>query len=165
MTGLLPELRCESGVELVYFSYGLFGAPKVPLFLFEDSACVTGCASHSTAGPFRAWRASAFCGKQLRVDQSCAFPWDGPLRFEAGNQSCWLMHLTADSTQMTTAANRRNNKCMDRGLWIDHEVLARHLQSSAARLSHANDRHTDTNNRLLQLADLALAEKNRFDND
>ena len=44
------------------------------------------------------------------------------------------------------------------GLWIDHELLAKHMQSRPSRLlSPSHSMAADT--RLLQLADLALGEE------
>jgi hypothetical protein len=44
------------------------------------------------------------------------------------------------------------------GLWIDHEVLAKHMQSRPSRLLSPSHTMLALDKRLLQLADLALGE-------
>ena len=50
-----------------------------------------------------------------------------------------------------------------RGLWVDQEVLAKHLQTRPVRSPKLDDKHPHFNNRILKLADIALAEKGRAD--
>jgi hypothetical protein len=44
------------------------------------------------------------------------------------------------------------------GLWIDHEVLAKHMQSRPSRLLLVDQAVAPSDSRLLRLADLALGE-------
>jgi hypothetical protein len=44
------------------------------------------------------------------------------------------------------------------GLWIDHEILAKHMQSRPSRLLLVDQTLASSDNRLLRLADLALGE-------
>lgn len=44
------------------------------------------------------------------------------------------------------------------GLWVDHEVLAKHMQSRPSRLLLVDHTLGSSDNRLLRLADLALGE-------
>jgi hypothetical protein len=66
---------------------------------------------------------------------------------------------------MATGTKRANNKGIATGLWIDQEVLARHLQSRVQRSSSPDDEHSELNNRILKLADIVLDAQRRFDRE
>ncbi len=84
------------------------------------------------------------------------------------NLSCCFKHPNGDTgrvSKMALRAKRENNQSFGKGLWIDQEVLARHLQSRITQSSRPEDKHTEFNNRILKLADLVLTEQRRFDRE
>lgn len=66
---------------------------------------------------------------------------------------------------MAPKTKRPKNNGIGKGLWVDQEVLARHLRSGAPRSSHSGDKNAEVNHHIMKLADIALREESRFDQE